>query len=158
MRNTPILAAAHYSALAQFSFWMDEHLTQLPWTSEIRVNGALHPGLANEISKDITQLMRWEIPLANSPPEGDLSQVKTIPLCIPTCNAILKWPQHWFPNQREFCSHIKQQLRKILYLVLSSQEQKRLDSVSRTCVFPSKNSHLSSMYMLVYDGEMNFLR
>jgi hypothetical protein len=29
------------------------------------MNGTLHTGLANEISKDITQLMRWEILLAN---------------------------------------------------------------------------------------------
>ena len=144
LRNAPILAAAHYSALAQFAFWMDEHLRQFPWTSEIRINGTLHPGLANEISKDITQLMRWEIPLGNSPPEGGSSNVKKNPLCIPTCNVILRWPQHLFPTQREFCCHIKQQLRRNLYLVLSSQEQKRLDSVSRSCAPPSKNSHLIS--------------
>ena len=144
MRNAPILAAAHYSALAQFAFWMDEHLLQFPWTSEIRINGTLHSGLANEISKDITQLMRWEIPLAHSPPESDSSQVQKIPLCIPMCNTILRWPQHLFPTQREFCYHIKQQLRKSLYLALSSQEQKRLDSVSRSCVSLSRNSHLSS--------------
>ena len=39
---------------------------------------------------------------------------------------------------------IKKQLRRNLYLILSSQEQKRLDSVSRSCVPPSKNSHLIS--------------
>ena len=59
MRNNSILAAAHYSALAQFAFWMDEHLRQFPWTSEVQVNGTLHPGLVNERSKDITQNMRW---------------------------------------------------------------------------------------------------
>ncbi len=49
-----------------------------------------------------------------------------------------------FPTQGQFCCHIKQQLRNSLYLVLSSQEQpvKRLDSVSRSCVSPSRNSHL----------------
>ena len=65
MRNTPILAAAHYIALAQIAFWMDKHLGQFPWTSESQFRGILHSGLANEISKDITQLMRWEILLAN---------------------------------------------------------------------------------------------
>jgi hypothetical protein len=121
---------------------MDEHLRRFPWTSEFLVDGTLHPILANEISKDISQLMRWEIPLANSPPEADLSQVKKIPLCIPMCNAILRWPQNLFPTQSEFCFHIKQQLRKSLYLVLLNQEQKRLDSVSKSCVSPSRNSHL----------------
>ncbi len=38
-----------------------DHLRQFPWTSETQVDGMLHPGLANEMSKDITQLMMWEI-------------------------------------------------------------------------------------------------
>jgi hypothetical protein len=144
MRNAPILAAAHYCALAKFAFWVDEHLKEFPWAPDTHFDGTLHPGLANEVSKDIAQLMRWDIPLANSPPEGDPSQIKQIPLSIPTCNAILRWPQNLFPNQREFCSHIKQQLRKSLYLTLSDQEKKRLDSVSRSSVSPSRSSHLIS--------------
>ena len=143
-RNIPILEAAHYSGLAQFVFWMKAHLQRFPWEYALESNDTLHQCLAEAFANDITGMMQWQIPLANSPPEESLSQTKQLPLCIPTFNAILHWPEHLFPTQQAFCAHIKQELRQELYKSLQPHEQKRLDCVSRSLTPLSKHSHLDS--------------
>ena len=143
-RNIPILEAAHYSGLAQFVFWTKAHLQRFPWEYALESNDTLHQCLAEAFANDITGMMQWQIPLANSPPEESLSQTKQLPLCIPTFNAILHWPEHLFPTQQAFCAHIKQELRQELYKSLQPHEQKRLDCVSRSLTPLSKHSHLDS--------------